>query len=146
MNFITTNFNGINFLAVFVAAVACMPIAFLWYSPILFARPWMVDMGMDPDNKEAIVKMQKSAGPLYGIAFVASLMTALVLAKLFAVMGVVTTLHGIKIAFAAWLGFVAMVQLTDMLFSRKRPRLFFVNTGYQFICYLAMGAILGLWH
>ena len=32
------SFIGINFLAVFVAAVASMVLGFLWYSSILFAR------------------------------------------------------------------------------------------------------------
>ena len=44
-------FTGINPWAVLVAAVATMVIGFLWYSPILFARPWMRLMGCDPDDK-----------------------------------------------------------------------------------------------
>jgi hypothetical protein len=31
------------------------------------------------------------------------------------------------------------------LFMRQPARLYAINTGYQLICFLAMGAILGTW-
>ena len=37
------------------------------------------------------------------------------------------------------------VQLTDKLFSNRPLKLFLNNTGYQFVCYLVMGAIVGKW-
>jgi len=37
------------------------------------------------------------------------------------------------------------VQLTDKLFGDRPLNLFLINTGYQLVCYLAMGAILGQW-
>jgi hypothetical protein len=50
----------------------------------LFARPWMVAMGMDPDDKAKIAEMQKGAAKMYTLAFIASLISAFVLGKLFA--------------------------------------------------------------
>lgn len=135
----------LNVLAIVVSAVATMVLGFLWYSPMLFARPWMIAMGLNPDDKEAIAKMQKSAGPMYGMSMMASLLTAAVLAKLFVAMGVGDVLYGLKIAFAVWLGFVMTVQLTNNLFSMKPFKLFLINTGYQLVCYLAIGAILAVW-
>jgi len=38
-------FMGINLWSMLVAAIATMVVGFLWYSPLLFARPWMVAMG-----------------------------------------------------------------------------------------------------
>jgi hypothetical protein len=37
------------------------------------------------------------------------------------------------------------VQLTSALFTRQRMKLFAINTLYQLLCYLAMGAILASW-
>lgn len=136
---------GANLWAVLAAAVACMSIGFVWYSPALSARPWMVAMGMDPDNKAAIQEMQKGTGKLYGIAFVTSLVSAFVLAKVLRAMGISSPLRGMKVAFAVWLGFVATVQLTVTLFGKKSPRLFGIDTGYQFVCYQVMGIILAAW-
>ncbi|MBZ5722491.1 MAG: DUF1761 domain-containing protein [Acidobacteriia bacterium] len=136
---------GINLWPVLVAAVATMVVGFLWYSPLLFARPWMLLMGYDPDDKAKVQEMQKSAGKSYAISFVASLVSAFVLAKIIDVTSVNTVLYGMKVGFAVWVGFVATVQLTEVLFAKKPTKLYFINTGYQLVCYLAMGAILAKW-
>ena len=73
---------GIRLLPVLVAAIATMVIGFLWYSPVLFARPWMLAMGYDPNDKARLDEMRKGAGRTYAIAFLASLMSAFVLAKI----------------------------------------------------------------
>jgi len=139
------DFMGVKLWAVAFAGVATMVIGFLWYSPLLFARPWMVAMGYDPDDKARIAEMQKSAGPMYGISLLASLISAFVLAKVLVGMTIYSALYGMKIGFAVWLAFVATVQLTDKMFGQRPMKLFLINTGYQLVCYVVMGAILGKW-
>jgi hypothetical protein len=136
---------GVNLLAVLVAAIATMVVGFLWYSPLLFAKPWMVLMGYDPNDKAGLERMRKSAGKSYGISFLASLLSAFVLGKIIVITTVNSALYGMKIGFAIWLGFVATVQLTEVLFAKKPAKLFLINTGYQMVCYLVMGAILAVW-
>jgi hypothetical protein len=136
---------GVNLLAVMVAAIATMVVGFLWYSPFLFAKPWMVLMGYDPNDKAGLEQMRKSAGKSYGISFLASLLSAFVLGKIIVITTVDSSLYGMKIGFAIWLGFVATVQLTEVLFAKKPAKLFLINTGYQMVCYLVMGAILAVW-
>ena len=138
-------FMDVNLWAVLAAAVATMVIGFLWYSPMLFARPWMVLMGFDPNDKAKLAELQKGAGKSYGLAFLASVVMAFVLGKIIAVTTVNTAVYGMKVGFAVWLGFVTTVQFTDMLFGRRPSRLYLINTGYQLVCYLAMGAILAVW-
>jgi uncharacterized protein DUF1761 len=75
---------GINLWAVLVCALATMVVGFLWYSPLLFAKPWMVLMGINPDDKAKLAEMQKSAGPSYMLALLASLASAVVLGKIIA--------------------------------------------------------------
>lgn len=135
----------VNLLAVLSAGVACMVIGFLWYSPFLFAKPWMIAMGYDPEDKARIAEMQKKAGPLYGISFLATLLSAFVLGKIIFHLAIATSLYGMKAGLAVWAGFVMTVQLTDKLFGNRPWKLFFINTGYQLVCYLVMGAILGRW-
>lgn len=138
-------FIGINLWSVLVAAVAAMILGFVWYSPILFANPWMRLMGVDPNDKAKLAEMRKGAGKLYGLAFVASIVSALVLAKIIAITTVNTIPYGMKIGFAVWLGFVTTVQLTGALFGKQPTNLYLINTGYQLVCYLVMGAILAVW-
>jgi hypothetical protein len=138
-------FMGVNLWSVLVAGVATMVLGFLWYSPVLFAKAWIVAMGYDPEDKPRMQEMQKSAGKGYAISFVASLVSAFVLGKIIHVTTVNTPLYGMKVGFAIWLGFVTTVQLTAKLFGNQSTKLYLINTGYQLVCYLAMGAILAVW-
>jgi Protein of unknown function (DUF1761) len=133
----------VNLWAVIGAAVASMIIGFLWYSPFLFAKPWMIAMGYDPEDKARIAEMQKKAAPLYGISFLCSLLSAFMLGKIIFHLAISTPLYGMKVGFAVWVAFAMTLQLTDKLFGNRPMKLFLINTGYQLVCYLVMGAILG---
>lgn len=135
-----------QFLPVVVAALSTMVIGFLWYSPLLFAKPWMLAAGYDVNDKEQMEKMRKGAGPTYLRAFLASLLTAFVLWRFFHMIGVGSAVGGIEIAVVACVGFNLTTKYTDMLFLRQHYLLFVINAGYQLACYAAMGAILGGWH
>src|SRR5260370_5585159 len=71
--------HSLNWLAILVAAISTMVIGFLWYSPLLFAKPWMKEMGYDPSDKAKTEEMKKNAGPAYGGQFFASLLSRLTL-------------------------------------------------------------------
>lgn len=135
---------GVSPWPVLIAAISTMVVGFIWYSPLLFAKPWTVLMGYDPNDKAKMDEMRQGAGKLYGLAFLASVVSAFVLAKIIAITTVNSALYGMKIGFAVWLGFVTTVQLTDMLFGRRPQKLYLINTGYQLTCFLVMGAILAV--
>jgi hypothetical protein len=139
------HFMGLNVWAVLAAAVSTMVVGFLWYSPVLFAKPWVKLMGYDISDKAKMDEMKKGAGKMYGMAFIASLLAAAVLQKIVVISTVRSPLYGIKIGLAVWLGFVTTVQLTDGIFGKKPPKLYLINTGYQLVCFVLMGAILAAW-
>jgi Protein of unknown function (DUF1761) len=139
------NFMGVNLLAVLLAAVASMAVGFLWYSPALFARPWMTLMGYAPDDQAKQDEMRKGAGKLYSMAFVTFLVAAFVLSKIIRISTIHSAVHGLHAALAVWLGFVTTVQFSNNRFNRKPIQLYLIDTGYQLVCYLAMGAILAAW-
>jgi len=139
------HFHSINLLAVLVAAISTMVAGFLWYSPLLFAKPWMKEMGYDPNDKARMEEMKKSAGPAYGGSFLASVASAFILALFLHEMRVQSLPISLLVGFHVWLGFVATVQFTSALFTKQSMKLFAINTGYQLVCYLAMAAILTLW-
>ncbi len=56
------HFQDVNLVAVLVCGVMTMVVGFLWYSPALFAKPWVKEMGYDMNDKAAMDKMKKSAG------------------------------------------------------------------------------------
>ncbi|MBV9573576.1 MAG: DUF1761 domain-containing protein [Acidobacteriales bacterium] len=139
-------YMGINIWPVLAAAVATMVIGFLWYSPALFAKPWTRLMGYDLNDKARMAEMQRGAAKMYALTFVATLVSAAMLAKIIAVTTVNSPLYGVKIGLAIWLGFVTTVQLTNALFNKKPAKLYLIDTGYQLVCYAVMGAIIAMWN
>ena len=139
------NLHHLNWLAILVAAISTMIVGFVWYSPLLFAKPWMREMGYDPNDKAKTQEMQKSAGPAYAGSFVASLVSAFTLALILHGLRAEDLHFGLMVSFHVWLGFVATVQFTGAFFTKQSMKLFGINTGYQLVCYLVMGAILSAW-
>ncbi|HEV2195560.1 MAG TPA: DUF1761 domain-containing protein [Candidatus Acidoferrum sp.] len=137
--------HSLNWLAILVAAISTMILGFLWYSPLLFAKAWTREMGYDPNDKAKMDEMRKSAGPAYAGSFFASLLSAFTLALILHGMRAESLHFGLMASFHIWLGFVATVQFTGALFAKQSMKLFAINTGYQLVCYLVMGAILVLW-
>lgn len=135
----------VNIVAIILAGVASMAVGFLWYSPLLFAKPWMKLMGYTEKSMEAA---KKEMGKTYAISFVASLITAYVLAHVMTLsesfFHYAPIYAGVSTAFWMWLGFVGPVQLTDALFGSKKWNLFFINTGYQLASMVVMGVVIAL--
>lgn len=137
--------HSLNWLAILASAIASMVLGFLWYSPLLFAKAWTREMGYDPNDNAKMDEMKKSAGPAYAGSLAASLLSAFTLALILHGMRADSLHFGLMASFHIWLGFVATVQFTGALFAKQSMKLFAINTGYQLVCYLVMGAILVTW-
>ncbi len=141
--------SDVNYLAVLVAAVASMIVGGIWYGP-LFGKLWMQGMGWDPNHKELMDKMKKSAGPAYFQQFIGSLIMAFVL-SLF--VGVLNALYwgnqlGMVVflgVFLPWLGFILPVKYGDKLWGGKKMKYLSIDLGYYLVLLLVMGVILALW-
>jgi len=121
---------GSNLWAVVSAALATMLLGLLWYSPLLFGRSRV---------------RRNGSGKLYVLFFIASFLAAFVLGQVIRITTVSTALLGMKVGASMWLGFVSTVQFTNMLFSRKPARLYLIDTGYQLVSFLVMGAMIAAW-
>lgn len=130
--------NGINPWAVLAAAVSTFVIGGLWYSPVLFARPWMEAASLT----EAQVKAGSPAR-IFGGAFVLALVMSANLAAFLA--GPRDVVWGMTAGALAGVGWVSTALGTIYLFERRPLKLFLVNAGYQVVSFVVMGAILGAW-
>lgn len=129
----------INIWAVLVAAFCSFLIGGVWYSPIMFAKTWMRENGL---NDEALRKGNPAL--IFGGSFVTALVMAFNLA---AFLGDEATdwVWGLTAGALAGIGWVAMAIGMIYLFERKSLKLFFINAGYQVINLMVMGLIIGLW-
>jgi membrane-bound metal-dependent hydrolase YbcI (DUF457 family) len=133
---------GLNYPAVFVAAVLNMVIGALWYSPALLGRQWMNLMGFKPEDAQ---RRMAGARRTYALAFVASLLMAYALARFIWYSGVASLIGGAAVGLLAWLGFVATTHGVNYLFEGRPARLYWVNTGYPLVSLVVMGALLAVW-
>lgn len=132
--------SQINYLSIIAAAVVSFGIGMAWYSPFLFARPWMRLSGLTDE----LMRQRNPIFPLT-VSFTADLVLSYVLLHFMQYAGANSAALGLIAGFWAWLGFIATVQLSDALFTGKPFSLFLINTGYRLASLLAMGAILGFW-
>lgn len=131
--------EGINYLAALAAAVSTFVIGGLWYSPMLFQKPWMAANGLT----EADLK-HGHTGKVFGTSFIFAVIMAFNLAAFLA--GPDTDLAwGATAGALAGLGWVALALATVALFERRSWTYIFVNGGYWVVSFLVMGAILGAW-
>ena len=134
-------FEDVNILAVGAATVLAFALGALWYSPVLFARPWMAAHGF---SDERIKELQTGTSPAHAISFACWLMMATVLALIAPHFGDgigAILLMGILLS----LGFSATTGLTQNRFSGKPVSLWVIDSGYQIASIVIMSVVLGLW-
>jgi hypothetical protein len=133
----------INYPAVVASAAAYWVLGALWYSPLLFARPFVALKGYTPEQVAAM-QAQGHAGEI-GAAFLTSLVLAYVLAHFVKFTGAETAASGALTGFWLWLGFVVTTNLETVIFESRPVGLYLINNGYHLVGLLGMGALLAVW-
>lgn len=130
--------SQINYLAVLVAALSSFVIGGIWYSPILFAKAWMVENGFTEESLKG-----GSQGMIFGGSFILALIMSFNLAAF--LQGPPDLAWGITAGALAGIGWVACSIGVTYLFERKSMKLFLINAGYHAVTFMIMGGILGIW-
>ena len=126
-----------NWVAIIVATVVQMALGFLWFSPVLFLKPWMA---MRPDKNPP----SGNASPLlYVITAVGALVTALTLDWIISLAHATTIAGGAIIGLYGGLGLVAPAILSDNLFNERPFKLYLIVAGFPVVGLLLSGAIIG---
>ena len=128
----------INWFAVVVAALVPMALGALWYSPLLFAGPWMAAVGRRPEE----LNMGATG---YAISAAGALLAATTLGYIVDWSDADRLLEGVFIGGSVWLGFVATTLAVNTYFGGRPLRLWLIDNGYQLISFVVMGAILAVW-
>jgi hypothetical protein len=132
---------SMNIWALLGCVVIRMAVGALWYSPLLFLKPWQKVSG--------VKDKQLKAGMVKGIVgdLVSSLVMAFVLihAIKYAIPGSHDLALGLGVSFMNWLGLVATVQVGIMTYEHKPFKYFLIVSGYQLVTLLLMGVVLTLW-
>ena len=122
-------------LAVLVKVV----VGALWYSPLLFLKPWQRLSGIrDEQMKGGMVKG-------FTTWILGAVIMTFVLAHAVFYAGAKTIPLGAAVGFLNWLGFILVVQLDDWAAAKRPTQLLLINAGSNLVALVIMGAILAAW-
>jgi uncharacterized protein DUF1761 len=132
--------EGINWLAAIVAGAIYFGLGALWYSPLLFAKPFMKYRGLTSEE------IQRSGQPTdYLLALITDLVAALGLAVIIKLANAATLVDGLGVGILVALVFASTSSLKYTIFSGPHKGLWVIYSGYQIVGFAIMGAILALW-
>ena len=133
--------GSINYIAVVVAIVINMALGAAWYSPLLFAKPWMAANGLTEES----ISEAGSATKGYVVAVIASIVIAFAIALFAQASGVDTAVEGLLLGLAAGLGFVATTLAASYIFESRPLKLYLINAGYPVVSFTLIGLLIGAW-
>lgn len=131
-------FEDINWLGALVAAVVAFVLGAIWYSPLMFARPWQRALGLTDEEIRS-----GHVGLIFASAFVAMVVAAAGFSLILGQgAGIAAGVHwGLGIG----LLFVAMSLAIHNAFERRPLHYWAINSGFNLVQFLVYGLILGAW-
>lgn len=130
----------INYIAVIASAVVAFVVGFVWYGP-LFGKQWMKLSGM---TSESMKGMKMNPKQSMALAFLGTLVLAVVLDYFLMAMGVTDVLGAVKLAFWVWLGFFVTTLSGSVLWEGKSPKLYLFSIVYHLVSLAIIAAVLVL--
>ena len=126
----------VSWLAVALCAVSSLVLGGIWYSPMLFAKPWQQAAGLS-DEELKTGNMALIFGLTLVLSFIAAAVFAMFLGKNFGV-GPATAA-----GFSAGLCWVAASYGITYLFEHRPLKLWLINGGYHTLQFTLFGLIIG---
>ncbi len=133
-------FGSVNYLAVFIAAIAGWLTGAIWYS--MLGNIWLKAVGRTRKD------INKARGtPAFYVPFVVAIVANIVIAfVLYGVMrhvGPLTPRAGLISGAFVWFGFVLTTMATNNAFGGRKPMLTAIDGGHWLAVLLVIGGILG---
>jgi hypothetical protein len=135
--------SGINWLPVIVGAVIYFALGALWYSPMLFARPWQRSIGWDPQQTPPEQRVTT-----YLVPFIGYLVMAIGTGLLANATGTDELGEGIVLGLVLGIGFAGAHSLIDANFDPNKPRpwtWFAITAAYNAIGLLIVAILVAIW-
>jgi len=128
----------INHIAVLVCAVMSLVIGGVWWSPVLFAKPWQQEVGLTDEQLK-----QMNPAKVFGLTFVLAYLASYNLAFFLGAPGT-NWQWGIGAGLLAAFWAIAMYVIIS-LFEQRSLKHILINCGYITVYFAVIGLILGIW-
>jgi len=131
---------NINWLAVGAAAVASMIIGALWYSPIMFGKRWMKELGVtEEDLKESNNAM------LYIGSLILAVIIAVGINYVMLISEATGIIEGLKIGLITAICFAGTTMATNHIFERRSFTFTVILVSHWTVYFAVAGIIIGAW-
>ena len=130
-------------LPLVVLAVANFFLSWIWYSPVLFAKPWMKALGIAPDHMMTEEEKKKMPFLFLG-GIVASFLVVYALMVLVHSLKAADFVSGAEAGALIWAGF-ALTHSLNTLWEGRKPVVLVINNGLFLLTYAVYGGILAVW-
>ncbi len=130
--------GALNWLAVVVTAVAAYALGAVYYMAL--AKPWMAAAKLTREQIE-----ESNNKTAYGLAALASIIGAVVLAILVQATGAGNAAEGLLLGLVVGIIVAGVGQIPNYAFQYRGAKLFVIDAGYPLLQMLLGGAILGGW-
>lgn len=125
-----------DLITVLVAALINLIIGYVWYSKYLFGPNWMKYYKADASD------LSGHSGILVFFSYLISFVMAFVLGYFEMKLQISNVRDGIFVGVLMWLGFVATVQFSGVVWRKKPLNIFFISTFRHLLGLAVMGGIL----
>jgi hypothetical protein len=129
----------VNYLAVLIAAFANYIFAYIWYT-VIFSKLW--------SNLTGITEMKPNPVKII-LVFIGALVMSFVLYHEIVFGDAYTNITGIRgglmAGFFNWIGFIAPLTLTGVVYEKRSWKLWLLDNMFWFISLLIMGTIESFW-
>jgi hypothetical protein len=133
-------FYGINEVAVIVSAILALAIGSVWYSPLLFGKPWMEAVGLTPQGFES---SEKNIPKLFLWAALSNVVALFVLAYL---TQRVHTEQSSVLELSLWLSvMVSALFVGSAIWEQKPLSYMYINIGYFAVVIIGGAHVIALW-
>jgi hypothetical protein len=130
-------------LKVIAVALVCFLVGGLWYSPLLFVKPWLKEMKITP---EMIAERGKAGMPRQLIlTFLLTIVSTYTLAALLAAHNTTSACSGAELGLFVGLGIYASRTAVNGLFECRTLKHYMITTGHDLVVFTLQGAVLALW-
>lgn len=122
-------FPNIHWLAVLAGAAAYWILGALWYSPMLFAKPWSKMVNMKMDDPEA----KKGMAAMFIGSFILMFIASTGLGILSSLLYIADLAHAAKLGLLVGVCFSFTALAISFVYTRKPSGLYAIDGGYQVI-------------
>lgn len=130
------NFS-VDLLPFIIGGFFNMILGALWYSNLLFAKPWMKEAGISMDD----VGNSSGMGKVYGLTLLSAFFTSYLIGFILVNFAVNSVINGLLIAILLWVGSDLPMIIKNWGFEGHSIKLGLINHGYQLVAYLVIAVL-----